>query len=807
MEGYERRNARRIQTGRFGVAVALLAWGLFATAPVRGQGAEEDPLPPLPPIDPTQEPPRDWAAWQGVPKLIGVSQADLKTTYSYSSDTTRAKRSGEAHTSVFMELTRLGIEETGPTQSVQWRVTSANGFGGFTHTDSGYSLGAGHWLGGEGVEQGTYSGPLSLRVEPTLSFRLPNGVGGFMTLGEPPGPWAARSVRSNTKLDTVTGGVQVETFDEVVPLDPWTRPLEASWIDFTAPKPAVPFNGRFALEQTTDEGRGSFRRTASVQFWPDWNDLEVRVELEDSTNPGAPYSDWRPEGDIQIPADAGPRPLRLKATLRPKAESPTAEQLAAMPEVRRFRFELADTSREPGVCLNWPSPEGSTFPKEDPEYDLRFLATIPEAMELSPRKQKAGVRPLPGEDPTLPSAWVLLECFDFGAHANLQVYADLADGRVIVGHLRVGEEKRYLIPIPDRLPGSLVAGKWRDENQVTGPDSEDVDDEPVGDGQKGDGFSVYEEYRGFRVGLSHVSPDPRRKDLFIRNLNGGTVSAACRSLEQNTAVGGRKGLRIWETLDWDEWHASRVMNPNRSANSPRSSDEPQHGLLLEPSDAEGDVIVSYADIVKRPWRPKNTKRVVVHPKDNTVETIAHEIAHAIGVHHHGDLDYHAQWTEVDVTAPDGTRRRRFFEQVMELDAAAGTLSPVGVPFPIRVFREGQTRETLPIQTTNAPPPPKKVFVAQRGGQHSGQEFCIMRYNCAGAYMVPGRPLDRITPPKTIVIEVPGVDIYTVCRSCQGTGINPRRYGHAYRGNCLDQFCVRDSAPERAIPTGQCPDTP
>ena len=808
MEPMDLRRKSRAGMRYRGWSLACVVLALGGAIDAWGQSAQDDPLPPLPPVDPNQEPPIDWSAWQSVAKVIGVSQADITDQWSYTTDTARRRQSGQAHTTVFMELETLRPEELGTSRSVAWRVISANGVGTTTSSSSRYGLGGGYWLGSEVTTQGSYTGPLSLRVDPTLRFRLSDGVGGFMTLSEPTAAWALEINGSVTEL--VNFQVSTRTISDVQ--DASRVSLEHSWVEFTAPKAAVPFSARSSVDGPSSDGsglgEGSFHRTASVMFWPDWNDVEVRVEIEDSTRPGAPYRDWRPEGNLESPDQGGPRPLRLKATLRPKAETPTPAQLAAMPPVRRFRFELADTSREPGVCMNWPSPAGSTFPKEDPEFDLRFIATIPQAMELSPRKQKAGVRPLPGEDPNLPSAWVLLECFDFGAHATVQVYADLADGRVIVGHMKEGEEKRYVIPIPDRPLGSLVAQKWREDFKVTGPDSEDADDQPTGDGQKGDGFSVYEEYRGFRTNSAHLSIDPAVKDLFVRNLNGGPVAAACRALEVKTSEGGRKGLKIHETLESDEWHDSRVMNPNRGVNSPRSSEERQHGLLVVPSTATGEAVISFADISRRPWRPKNTERVVVHPRDNTVETVAHEIAHAIGAQHHGDTDYHARWLVLEVPSADGTVRRRFFEQAMTSDAETGTLTPTGAPVPIRVFREGQSQETLPDASTNAPlPAPSRKFIARRGGQHSGHETCFMRYNAAAAYIPSGRPMDRITFPKTVVIDFSDGDIYTFCRACQGTGVNPARFGHATRGDCLAQLCVRDSAPERPAPTGKCANTP
>jgi len=788
---------------------------LFGAVTGRGQSVEEDPLPPLPPVDPSQPPPLDWSAWLGVSKMLGVSWADIASSWSYTTETTRQRQSGQDHTTVFMELEFPTPGEFIPGTRVWWKVVSANAAGSIQSSYSSYSLGAGNWLGSEGVTRGSYTGSLSLRMEPVLSFGLGDGVGQFMTLSEPADSWGAEFNGSVTELNPAGGGVVVRNVSEIQTQDPSRSPLEHSPVSFTAPKAAVPFSARFFLEGPSGDGsgrgQGRFKRTASVQFWPDWNDLEVRVEIEDATSPkpGTPYWDWRPEGNLETPEEGGPRPLRLKATLRPKAESPTPQQLLAIPPVRRFRFELVDPSREPGVCMNWPVTAGTNPPPDDPGYDLRFIATLPQAMELSPKKTKAGVTPLPGDDPNLPSAWVLLECFDFGAHANLQVYADLADGRVIVGHIKVGEEKRYLIPIPDRPPGSLVARKWRDDHKVTGADSDDHDDQPEGDGQKGDGLSVYEEYRGFRVNGAHVSPDPWIKNLLVHTRNVSLTAAACRSIESITVEGGKKGLKIYDELLPEEWHASRIINLNRSQSSPRSSEEPQHGILVETkpdATADDESVYSYAVRIDPsvPRRPKNYSSVLVHPADLNVKTVAHEITHTIGLNHHGNLDYNAYWIVTNVAGPNGTTARRFFEQVLSADVASGALTPSGRPFPIYVFEEGSSQQKLPDQSPDTPiPDPTLEFIARSGGQHSGDVMCYMLYDAATAYMPAGRLQVRIIPsPANDVPEVPRNS--SLCRSCRGTGPNPRRHGHATIGNCLAQLCVRDSAPERPPATGQCP---
>ncbi|MBX3744736.1 MAG: hypothetical protein KF833_05455 [Verrucomicrobiae bacterium] len=779
---------------------------LLTALRIPAQPASEDPLPPLPPLDPGRPPATGWTAWQSVPRLLGVSQADIVSGTSFQGDTTRRRASGQNHTTVFMEFRRLSAQEIGTLRGVGWRVASAHGAASLHSWSEVYtSLGE----GSEASNAGSYSGPFSLQRDANLYISLDDGGGGFMTLGTPAQPWSERSWGSATRFSSDTFSLETRNFDDLLPRPAHETAFENSWVPFNAPKEAMPFSARMAVSQITDQGHGWFRREAWVQFWPDWSDVELQVELHVETDREMPFETWRPEGNDTHPDRAGPKPLRIEALLRPRAEAPTPEQWRALPEVRRFRFELNGTSREPGVCMNWPSPSGPPFLGEDPQFDLRFSAAIPEVTVLSPMGQKAGVPQLAGGDLEPRRGWVRLNSYDFGAFAELQVYAELADGREIVGHRRVGGERHYRIPIPERPLGSRIAQVWRNQNPFTGTDDADDDDQPTGDGQKGDGFSAYEEYRGFRVNRRHVSTDPAVKDLFIRNLNKGPVGAACRLLEVQTAVDARKGLKIWDALADEEWQDSRVMNPNRGANSPRSSEEFQHGILVEPNLAtNGAVIISYADVIATPWRPKNVRRVVVHPYDNTVETIAHEIAHAIGVHHHGDADFHARWTVREAVQPDGTVTRWFEEQAHRSDSATGTLVPVGPGYRIRVFREGQSLEVLPENGTNVTIAPMPIYVARRGGQHSGDRYCIMRYDLAGAYIPRnGLIIDRVLTPKNVLVVLPGMNPYVLCRNCQGTSFNPARFGHATRGDCVSQLCVRDSAPARPPPTGKCPDTP
>ncbi|MCC7377451.1 MAG: hypothetical protein IT581_22510 [Verrucomicrobiales bacterium] len=760
-----------------------------------GQSASDDPLPPL---DLTDEPPDDWAQWEGVNRLLGVSQANLESGSASFSDTSRRKETRRQHATVFMELTRKSRLETGGSRDIQWRVTSASAEAGAYFDFFAYYKSGGDWLGTEGSGQGSYAGPLSLRVDPSFYFNLDTGIGTFDTLHETATPWFSETTALVTEIGSVSGKLTTRTVQDSVQ----EGSLEDSLITFTAPKPAVPFTAEFHLDSVTDGGKSQMHRTATVQIWPDWEDVELEMEIDVPTDSSPSFLTWRPEGNTSAPDQPGPHPLRIKATLRPK----TAGADKSLPTVRRFRFELAKTSREPGVCLNWPVPAGDTPPTEDPEFDLRFGTFGPDLVTLSPKKQKASVRPLPDANPAEISSWVFLDCYDFGAHADLQVFADLADGRSVVGYLRMGDDKRYLVRVPDRKSGTRIARKWRADHHNDRDDSSDEDDQPRGDGQKGDGFSLYEEYRGFRVNGAHLSTRPMVKDLFIRNQHGGPVSAACRSLEINTAEAGSEGLAIWDTLKSGEWHSSRIMNLNRSADSPRTSDEPQHGLLVLTSPAKGEAIVSFADIVADPPRPATTKALYVHRKDNSVATIAHEIAHAIGVEHHGEIDYYARWDLEVGPALDGTKRLRHIEQRLKVNTQTGVLTPTGGVYPIRVLESPGGDELVP-KVRKKEDWPQTLFIAQIGGQHSGRQLCLMRYNSAGAYIPKGQPLDRVLTRRVITYSVPGADIHSLCPDCQGTGINPARFGHANRGNCLSQICVRDSAPWKPAPTGLCPNAP
>ena len=409
---------------------------------------------------------------------------------------------------------------------------------------------------------------------------------------------------------------------------------------------------------------------------------------------------------------------------------------------------------------------------------------------------------MPSEDTLLPSAWVQLDAYDFGAHAMLRVIAELADGREILGYLQDGQQKLHRIPIPDRDPGSFIARHWRTTNDISSADEADEDDAPMGDGQKGDGFSNYEEYRGFRVSTLHLSPNPKVKDLFVMELNGGAVNDACRLIEQITVQDKRPGLKIWEGVLPEEWHKSHIMNLNRNTESPTASEERQHGIAIEAGLINTNAPVSYSKFRSTLRRPKNLEKILIDPQHSMdAVVISHEIGHAIGIDHHGEGAFYARWTEEEITGPTGDPMRVFMEEAMLLDPLGGTLIPSGLTNRIHVFLEDSELETFPVATNSLPVAPRIKFISKFGAEHSGEQDCVMRYKSASAVMPRDKVFDRVLVPQRLFVLPP-----LLCAHCRGTGENPKRFGHATLGDCMKQVCVRDSAPFRPPAANQCKET-
>jgi hypothetical protein len=349
------------------------------------------------------------------------------------------------------------------------------------------------------------------------------------------------------------------------------------------------------------------------------------------------------------------------------------------------------------------------------------------------------------------------------------------------------------IPLPHRSTGSRIARAWAERQKLSGSDAEDLDAMPAGDGNAGDGFSNFEEYRGFVENRDHVRTKPARKDFFVQNAIGARALPGLMLFTDLTQLATHYELRT------DEMPASRRMNVNRSADSPRTSQEHQHGVILQQI---GGTVASMADIEGETWRPKATNLVVIlsllfDPKmyDELRVTVAHELLHSIGVRHHGEIDENVEWSRGERVV-NGVKESWFQERPLRWSGDTFVYANESAPARrIRIF----TPAGQEIRASDNPirlATPAIFWIGRHGGQHSGVVDCVMRYDCAKVYLRPGRPLDRFLSPG----EPIGLGL---CTQSAGTDFNQAgsdklRYADSVMGKCRLQFCVRDDAPVTGV---------
>ena len=464
----------------------------------------------------------------------------------------------------------------------------------------------------------------------------------------------------------------------------------------------------------------------------------------------AAYDTWLPSashgGSAGGPASPGTG-IELTAELKNKDGSTPAARAV------RFLWELTDVSREPGIAINWP-PSGA--PGREP--DLRFE---PGAAQLSQSQEKITMETRPGQYLT-DKAMVLP--LDWGAWGVLKVTAFLTDGRQIVGKFKTTGDQD--IRLPKRLASSFIADLWKQEAGVSLPDADDGENSPEGDSNRGDGLTLYEEYRGFYENGGHKFGHPKVKDYFIRNRAGGAALGGIVLFKRIS------GLDVNLELQENEIDGDRVVNFLHDR-GPHNVD--QHAVIVSVNPA----IAGYAEAVSSSGHPDTPKNILfvqipaVFPGRRTARAgvgygdaaVAHELLHACNVYHHG---------EEDVTVKTWTR-----------NPDTGAVLEDGAAIVPILEQSGQAvgfRLTLPDD----------FGIGIKRGTHSGDDGCVMRYDNAVAYVS-----DDLPDVRYLAREVAGVGL---CSSGKGSGVNetPRvpqsRYGDARRGNCLHQILVNDRVP-------------
>lgn len=489
--------------------------------------------------------------------------------------------------------------------------------------------------------------------------------------------------------------------------------------------------------------------TVSASLTPDNTErLELFIENTDA------YRQWRP--DTTPDAKRG-NPLALTASV--VSSTGNAPQTA----VESFTWELVGTSREPGVTSNYP------VRANDTTFDLELEPDTDSFVVISADKQRVERAVQSGFTDS-----IRVVPFDWGGWSELRVVARLTDGRELVGKLRGTNEDH--VRIPKRGANSKIADVWKMARQMSASDDDDDNEsKPAGDGNDGDGLTLYEEYRGFYEGLQHSEGDPKTKDFFVRNK---AMFAAIAGLEHFRII---SGLNVHRRLTDTQLGDDRVVNANTRGGAHLID---QHAVIIEVKAGLRD-----RSYTLRLGNPRISERIELIETWDTMDFeflyhhVAHELGHSVNVAHHGEGDFEPVWSIVGSALDGGV----LYE----------TRGAITNQITVRNESDDDMTEAIVFFISQDPPANggrRKVWVGAQRGQHSGNEDCVMRY-AAAKYAA------SATEPRTrYMFNEPEFVGLGLCASGVGTGVNAparspqSRYGEARAGlgDCRHQLLVNDA---------------
>lgn len=589
---------------------------------------------------------------------------------------------------------------------------------------------------------------------------------------------------------TLTGPGANETTENVAGIDfatePQPLPKDTGSIRGTVELPLPPGSVTLGsnivpqgLALMQDGGKQSHPVKIQYQFGQIEPSQEVELIVETDG-----WDKWMPEATNAPNKDPGNR-FGLVAKLRTKDGSPLKSRMAWV------RFELVETSKEPGRCLNHPvRPDGAAV--ENEEHDLKFLAEG-DAKLLAKEDQAA-------ETPrgAYQQATATVGSFDWGGTTMIKVTAHIPNQGELQGTFTANGERTLLLP--KRTEDSRIADAWREAQGVT--EKKDLDDDEESEGNKhvGDGYSLYEEYRGVIAEGQHSRKkaeaflNPKVKDLVVL-LGTKAPRGSDAKLKPMTAeerAWAKSGFRLFESavqkariveMRDEEAPESRQINANSSYG--KAGD--QHGVLLiagvvedTESSSEGSTVGGAFPLSKPRKTPKLTTYVTIDFSeiklgydeqakiwteaklgtpytltDEMANTVAHELGHALGINHHGS---------VDLSSP--------YYPTVPVEAA----SPI---FKI-LASDGSEISDRPYRL--------RGNVGRNNNRASGDTRCIMTYN--NYYTWVYTPVERGGTWQAILPTMKPGTIF-----CTGKDGDPenKRFGPAgpNGGNCLSKLRFRD----------------
>jgi hypothetical protein len=495
-------------------------------------------------------------------------------------------------------------------------------------------------------------------------------------------------------------------------------------------------------------------------------DLELLLMPGDENE----YNQWRPIGSR---LESAPGRLIIVVAKLQKRGGGTPEETA-----NSITFKLNQVSHEPGICINFPPRDQC---KDQPDLQFRMQDNPRSLHTMVPDPARAVRTPFRGEK--LTTADAIISCFDYGAFGLVEATCELESGRQLTAHLK-GEDGRYALRLPKSRDGSHIADMWREKYHTQADDASDEDDTPVGDKHKGDGFTLFEEYRGCLGRGGWTDLDPNRKDFFVINNIGGAIQSGFNRFEDLS------GIKCHVLLKSET--ATNVVNFNSRSETHHVD---QHAVpLIAGDDPE------WSSANGGPGTPKDIDWIDLAHIDNmyAVGSVPHELLHCCNVWHHGDRDPGHTYWHVERNEETGEYEIYPADHVTfnVANKPATSTRKAGVPR-IKLFvEEIADQEFIPPELRSEGP--VRVWIAVPNGQHSGDENCEMRYMCADAY-------PEGASNEYVWVRSTDVNHRThICTTTQGHNVNapdrlprPRYYGAdvgSKRGNCAFQILVNDAVP-------------
>jgi hypothetical protein len=498
------------------------------------------------------------------------------------------------------------------------------------------------------------------------------------------------------------------------------------------------------------------------------------------------YDEWLPRGGRDEETEGNF--IRLNAVLRKRGGGATALKM------KDAVVRLDEVSREPGVCLNLPVGKGTNASRGATSPDLKFAADRNPGTTID--EEGTRLRKKGGEFPELP---IVVSSYDWGAYGAVHVQATLTDGRPVWAHLD-GDPTHEPVRLPKRDPELKTADKWKADVGVDPTTEDEADrDKQKGNDKDGDGLTLYEEYRGLIAKGEHTrdhpaGPDghkpltPGVKDLIVHNTmeDGGAGAPTAAQLADVRLLEKASGIHVVDVAAAESPESRQV-----NLNTGRITAGPQFGLRLSneaPAGGGGAVGVTVGvrgpnRLDPKPSSPKGFTKVTVsldglkaeHEafaavckaegrkvpstlSDSITVTVTHELAHGLGVPHHGPQTHGSPYPEVTV--------KMVSYKVLDRD---------GKPIPDR-----------PFAITGG--------VGAAGNESSGDVGCVMCYNNVYNWVY--------HDPARTFYAVPFIpNGHAFCTSSKPTGPNaakaangtatPTLFGAATAGNCLGRMRVKD----------------